>query len=109
MICMRLIDADRIKKNTPNWLLETDGIRNRYLYSELDFQPTVIEGCVLEAEYQYQRVSKIKPLVIYYSINPRYVKYNCPVCSALGNKHQLSKGTENCPLCNVNLTWDSIE
>lgn len=106
---MRLIDADRMKGNTPNWLLETDGMRNRYLHDELDYQPTVIEGSVEEAEFAYQRTTKIKPLVIYYSIQPKYVKYSCPVCSALGNKHQLTYGEEHCPLCNVNLTWEGIE
>lgn len=106
---MRLIDSDRMKGNTPNWLLETDGIRERYLYEELDSQPTVIEGNIEEAEFQHQRTSKIKPLVIYYSVQPRYVKYKCPVCSAIGNNFQLPKGSENCPLCNVNLTWDNIE
>jgi hypothetical protein len=106
---MRLVDADRMKGNTPNWLLETDGIRERYLYDELDHQPTVIEGDVKESEYCCERITKIKPLVITYSINPRYVKYTCPVCSALGNDHQLSKGIKNCDLCNVNLIWDDIE
>ena len=41
---MRLIDADRMKSNTHNWLLETDGMRKRMFYDELDYQPTVIEG-----------------------------------------------------------------
>lgn len=37
---MRLIDADRMKSNMPNWLLETDGIRERYLHDEINSQPT---------------------------------------------------------------------
>jgi len=106
---MRLIDANRMKDNTPNWLLETDGTRNRYLHDELDGQPTVIEGNIAEAEFQYQKTTKIKPMVVHYSVTPRYVKYVCPVCRALGNKHQLPHGVSNCPLCNVNLTWDGIE
>ena len=106
---MRLIDADRMKDNTPNWLLETDGVRERYLHDELDYQPTVIEGNVREAEFAYQRTTKITPLVICYEVSPRQVKYVCPVCRALGNHHQLTKGAENCQLCNVNLIWDGVE
>lgn len=106
---MRLIDADRMKGNTLNWLLETDGIRNRYLHNELDSQPSVIEGEVKKAEFVYQRTTKVKPLVIVYEVSPRYVKYICPICEALGNRHQLTHGDKNCTLCNVNLTWDGIE
>lgn len=106
---MRLIDADRMKDNTPNWLLETDGRRTRYLHDELDGQPTVIEGSIAEAEYQYKRTCKIKPLVIYYSEDLKRYKYVCPVCRAIGNNHQLSHGTNNCPLCNVNLDWEGIK
>lgn len=106
---MRLIDADRMKGNTPNWLLETDGMRTRYLYDTLDYQPTVIEGEVADEEYCYKRIAKIKPLTVHYSMQPRYVKHHCPVCEAVGNKHQLTYGGKNCPLCNVNLTWDEVE
>lgn len=106
---MRLVDIDRMKSNTPNWLLETDGVRERYLHDELDSQPTVIEGTVQKAEFAYQRITKIKPLVICYEISPRSVKYVCPVCRALGNPHQLTKGDKNCQLCNINLTWDGVE
>lgn len=106
---MRLIDADRMKDNTPNWLLETDGFRKRYLYGELDNQHTVIEGVVADSKYAHERFSKIKPLVIYYSLNPEYIKYKCPVCAALGNDHQIYKKEDQCPLCNVNLTWEGIE
>jgi hypothetical protein len=107
---MRLIDADRMKDNTPNWLLEEDSIgRTRHLYGELDYQPTVIEGTIAKSKVQYKKTTKIKPLVIHYSIAPRSVKYVCPVCKAIGNENQLSHGVNNCPLCNVNLIWDDIE
>jgi len=106
---MRLIDADRMKENTPNWLLETDGMRTRYLHPTLDYQPTVIEGDVADEELSYKRTVKIKPLTLHYSIQPRYVKHICPICEALGDKHQITYGAENCPLCNVNLIWDGIE
>jgi DNA-directed RNA polymerase subunit RPC12/RpoP len=106
---MRLIDADRMKENTPNWILESDGIKDRSLHGELDFQPTVISGTVADGKYVYEKITKVKPLIIYYSLSPRYVKYKCPVCSALNNNHQLSKGDSNCPLCNVNLTWEGVE
>lgn len=106
---MRLIDADRMKGNTPNWLLETDGMRTRHLYETLDIQPTVIEGEVEDTEYIYKRIAKIKPTAVYYSMQPKYIKYTCPICRAIGNDHQLTYGDSNCTLCNVNLTWDGIE
>lgn len=106
---MRLIDADRMKGNTPNWLLETDGMRTRYLYETLDYQPTVIEGKVEDEDLAYKRTVKIKPTTLYYSMQPRYIKHICPVCEAVGNKHQLTYGEEKCPLCNVNLTWNGVE
>lgn len=37
--------------------------------------------------------------------NP-YIKYTCPVCDIAGNRHQVIKGSNNCPLCNVNLLWE---
>jgi rubrerythrin len=40
--------------------------------------------------------------------NGAYIKYFCPVCEAVGNKHQLIRNEENCPLCNVNLLWDEV-
>ena len=49
---MRLIDADRMKQNTPNWLLETDGMRKRMLYDELDFQPTISETEIIRKPFE---------------------------------------------------------
>ena len=108
---MRVIDADRMKSNTPNWLLETDGTRKRMLYDELDEQPTIIEGTIAGEENGedlpvYMKITKIKPLAYHYMSNGAYIKYFCPVCEAVGNKHQLNRNEENCPLCNVNLLWD---
>lgn len=108
---MRLIDADRMKSNTPNLVLETDGTRERRLYDTLDYQPTVIEGTIIGEEEEenlpiYKKITRVKPLAHYYMPNGTYIKYSCPVCEALGNKHQVYRGEENCPLCNVNLVWD---
>jgi hypothetical protein len=107
---MRLIDADRMKQNTPNWLLETDGMRKRMLYDELDWQPTVIEGVVAGEEEGenlpvHKRITRVKPLA-YHCVT--FIEYSCPVCAALGNKHRVHRGEENCPLCNVNLVWDEV-
>ena len=49
---MRLIDADRMKSNTPNWLLETDGRRKRMLYDELDWQPTIFETEIIRKAFE---------------------------------------------------------
>ena len=108
---MRLIDADRMKGNTPNWLLETDGMRKRMLYDTLDNQPTVIEGTVTGESVNgsvpvYNRTTRVKPLAYYYTAYGTGIIYRCPICEALGNKHQVYRDEANCPLCNVNLTWD---
>lgn len=65
-------------------------------------------GKVLDAKYAYQRLTFIKPIEKHYENKGEepYIKYCCPVCEMLGNKHQLSFKAENCSLCNVNLTWD---
>lgn len=67
----------------------------------------MLEGKVTEAKYVYQRKTYVKPIENRYegTGEQSYVKYNCPVCKALGNSHQLSVGIPNCPLCNVNLVW----
>ncbi|MGG4105211.1 hypothetical protein AAXB25_14940 [Paenibacillus lautus] len=70
----------------------------------------VLEGKVTEAKYTYQRLTFIKPTEHHYEKKGEvpYIKYGCPVCDALGNKHQLTFGEKNCGLCNVNLTWDEL-
>lgn len=108
---MRLIDADRMKSNTPDWVLESDGMRERRLHAELDHQPTVIEGTMAGEEEgenlpMHKRITKVKPLAHHYMPNGAYIEFSCPVCEALGNKHQVHRGEENCLLCNVNLVWD---
>lgn len=110
---MRLIDADRMKSNTPDYLLETDGMRERRLHATLDCQPTVIEGEVAGVEEGedlpvYKKITRVRPSAHYYMLNVdgNYIKYSCPVCEALGNKHQVHPGEQNCPLCNVNLVWE---
>lgn len=68
----------------------------------------VIEGKVTEAKHVYQRITYVKPIEYHYEDegDEPYIKYGCPVCKLLGNTHQIAKGKENCPLCNVNLLWD---
>lgn len=79
-------------------------------YTSVESQPVIISGCVENADYIFQRTSKVKPIAKHYEndMEPEYIKYSCPICVALGNKHQLLKGSGNCPLCNVNLVWDNI-
>jgi hypothetical protein len=66
-----------------------------------------MEGKVIEAKYSYQRKTFVKPNIHYYAQG--CVKYSCPVCDALDNKHQVSYGLDSCPLCNVNLIWSDFE
>ena len=68
----------------------------------------VIEGKVTAAKHAYQRITYVKPIEYHYENegDEPYIKYGCPVCNLLGNKHQIAKGKKNCPLCNVNLLWE---
>lgn len=36
-----------------------------------------------------------------------YIKYGCPVCEALENRHGITKGIANCPSCGVNISWEN--
>lgn len=68
----------------------------------------MIKGKVTEAKYAYQRKTYVKPREHHYENKGEkpYIKYGCPVCDLLGNKHQVSFGESNCPQCNVNLLWE---
>lgn len=68
----------------------------------------MLEGVVTEAKHAYQRLTYARPTVHHYgnSGEKPYIKYGCPVCELLGNKHQVSIGVSNCSLCNVNLVWE---
>lgn len=67
----------------------------------------MLKGKIAESEYSYQKIAYVEPTENHYegAGEKPYIKYSCPVCELLGNKHQLSFGTSNCSLCNVNLTW----
>lgn len=68
----------------------------------------LIEGRIKKAKYAFQKTVSIRPIEHNYANKnePKYIKYVCPICQALGNSFQLSEGMENCPLCNVNLLWN---
>lgn len=74
-------------------------------------QTIVIEGTVAGEEEgenlpAHLKITKVRPIAHHYMPNGAYIKYSCPVCEILGNKHQVHRREENCPLCNVNLEWD---
>lgn len=64
-----------------------------------------MKGKVEDGKYIYERRVKVYPIKKDYGEG--YYKWTCPVCIQLNNKHQLTKGDENCPLCNVNLSWEN--
>ena len=77
----------------------------RALFEELcKYEDIVEQGYVTEEQLSYKKITYMKPIKHDYGDN--YYKYSCPICDMLGNKHQLLKGTKNCPLCNVNLLWE---
>lgn len=71
----------------------------------------MLKGKVIEADVTYKRITYVKPTAHHYEKTGEkpYIKYGCPVCDLLGNKHQVSTWEKNCPLCNVNLLWDDSE
>lgn len=71
----------------------------------------MLKGKVTEAEVSYKRITYVKPTENHYGkvAEKPYIKYGCPVCDLLGNKHQVPIGASNCPLCNVNLVWEEQE
>ncbi|ASA22626.1 hypothetical protein [Paenibacillus donghaensis] len=68
----------------------------------------MLNGKVTDSKYAYQRIAYVKPVENHYENKGEqpYIKYECPVCELLNNKHQVAFGTDNCPLCNVNLLWE---
>ena len=73
--------------------------------AERENPPVHFTGTVEDAKYSYQRIMRVRP--IERRQMPDGLKYSCPVCDAVDNRHQLSYGLERCPLCNVNLCWDN--
>lgn len=71
----------------------------------------MIKGKVTEAYFVYQRITYVNPVAHHYESSGEkpYIKFSCPVCDMLGNKHQVCFGQNNCPLCNVNLNWEEEE
>lgn len=72
-----------------------------------EMQLTAIKGKVDTADMIHKRITYVKPVAHHYEEvgEKPYIKYSCPVCDALNNKHQVIPGEQNCPLCKVNLDW----
>lgn len=67
-----------------------------------------LQGYVKDEEITCKKHVKVKPIAHHYENNNEkpYIKYSCPICEALGNKHSVPTGADNCTLCGVNLAWD---
>lgn len=66
-------------------------------------------GVIRNARTAHRRNVKVNPVEKLYSEpdEPKYAKYNCPVCTSVGNTGvSLPYGTERCPLCGVFLNWN---
>ena len=66
----------------------------------------MLVGRVASANLVYKKKTYIQPVKHHYSDGS--IKYSCPICDAMRNKHSISEGLSNCPLCNVNLTWEGV-
>ena len=76
-----------------------------------DYEDILELGQVQQSDKAHKRITSFKPIETHYE-NPEekpYIKYSCPICFMLGNKHQVAFGEKNCMLCNVNLNWDEDE
>ena len=98
---MRLIDADLAVEEMPNEIKD-------YAYW-IKAQPAAIEGVVSESETMHRRFVRVKPIEHHYEEpgEEPYIKYGCPVCEAIGNRHSVTQGEKTCPLCGVNLSWEN--
>lgn len=69
----------------------------------------MLNGKVVDSKYSCGRITYVRPTEHHYEEEGEtpYAKYCCPVCEMLGNKHQVTEGESNCPLCNVNLFWET--
>lgn len=68
-----------------------------------------MNAIILNAPTAHKRKVTVTPLEKHYEEpgEQPYIKYNCPVCTAVGNADiSIAKGVTNCPLCGVNLNWD---
>lgn len=68
-----------------------------------------MNGVIYDAKVAHKRKVKVNPIAHHYEKpgEQPYIKYNCPVCDAVGNKHiSVPHGTSHCPLCGVALNWD---
>lgn len=75
----------------------------------------VTDKITLSAIYEngpiHRRITKIKPLEKHYEDEgePEYIKWCCPICEVIGNRHQVGKFDEKCMLCGINLDWSKDE
>lgn len=61
-------------------------------------------GIVLNKEMPcYKHEVRLYPKVRHYENG--VVKYTCPVCDAVEDRHQLGYMESKCPICGVNLIW----
>lgn len=59
----------------------------------------------------HYHIVRVKPIAHHYENKgePEYIKYSCPVCEAVGDKHQVHQCENNCSICGVNLLWNNNE
>lgn len=106
---MRLIDADAFQKQIAAMAVK-DILPIKKVNSMLrliDAQPTAIDGVLRDTKETYRRTVKVNPTECHYEEvgEEPYIKYICPVCEALGRRHQVNPVVQNCPVCGVQLYW----
>lgn len=68
-----------------------------------------MNGIITNADTCHKRKVAVNPITKHYEDpgETPYVKYSCPVCSAVGNSNiSITEGSPRCPLCGVALNWD---
>lgn len=81
------------------------------IYNRVNVTDTITLNAIYEQAPVHRAFVKIKPLEKHYEDpgEPEYIKWCCPICEIIGNRHQIGKFDEKCTLCGINLDWSKDE
>lgn len=105
-----IINADKLKSKIASRMIRgliKEKMANAMI-KLIDKQESAFEGVIKNEEHVYRPTAYVKPKERNCGklLEEVYLKYQCPVCEILGNKHQILPGEKNCPMCNVNIYWE---
>ena len=109
---MKIINVEKLKEKILKW--DNKRFKNEIieaLIEEIDDESVTLDGKAVKAKYVHKNKTYIKPVEHHYEGpgEPPYIKYGCPICESLGHRFSFPNKTSNCPICNVNLSWNEEE